>query len=158
MKSESRILFGLATLVITYCALAYIFMWSPVVTYKDETPAYACENNLRQLDAATCEWALEHGKHNGDPVHLADLTPYVKLNLKGELYPCPEGGSYKVTVVGASPICSLGTNPSVPIRQHYFFWHYSSLAGVHHRLPQVDYSYLTTNTDYTKFGGVNFEK
>ena len=139
MKLKQRIGIGLAVVAATYCVLAYIFMWPPVAIYRDETPAYACMNNLHQLDAAIGQYALEHEKHNGDPVQLADLTPYIKLNSKGEIYPCPQGDPYTVTVVGAPPTCPLGTNPSVEIREHFFFWRYSGDSGVHHRIDSCCY-------------------
>ena len=41
----------------------------------------ACINNLRQIDAAANEFALEQGKKTGDAITLnTDLTPYIKLN------------------------------------------------------------------------------
>ena len=73
--------------------------------------ANACINNLRQLDAAANEFALEHGKTNGAAINFpADLTPYIKLNRQGEIPSCPAGGIYSIKSVGETPTCSLGTN------------------------------------------------
>ena len=72
----------------------------------------ACINNLRQIDAAANEYALERGKKTGDTFTLAsDLTPYIKLNASGSIPACPAGGTYNESTVGAVgyPRCSLGS-------------------------------------------------
>jgi hypothetical protein len=79
--------------------------------------AYAntCINNLRQIDAALNQFALEAGKRTGDPVNFPnDLTPYIRLNSKGEIPSCPEGGVYSVIRVGDTPTCSL-SNTVTPV-------------------------------------------
>ena len=62
----------------------------------------ACINNLRQIDAAKNEWALEKGKKNGDVPTKEDLLPYISK------WPvCPAGGSYIIGAVGVNPTCSI---------------------------------------------------
>lgn len=67
----------------------------------------ACINNLRQLDAAVNEWALENKHLTGDTVALTDLTPYIKLTTTSQLPSCPAAGTYTVTKVGENPTCSV---------------------------------------------------
>jgi hypothetical protein len=70
----------------------------------------ACINNLRQIDAAANQFALEHSKTNGEAINYPnDLTPYIKLNKDGKIWPCPSGGIYSIKKVGDVPTCSLGT-------------------------------------------------
>jgi competence protein ComGC len=70
----------------------------------------ACINNLRQIDAAANQFALEHSLSNGTRINFPnDLTPYIKLNSAGKIPPCPAGGVYHAERVGEKPICSLGT-------------------------------------------------
>jgi len=70
----------------------------------------ACVNNLRQIDAAAKQFALEHHLTNGTPINFpSDLTPYIKLNQAGQIPPCPSGGIYHIGKVGEIPTCSLGT-------------------------------------------------
>jgi hypothetical protein len=79
-------------------------------SHRHTSPANACINNLRQLDAAANQFALEHSLTNGDRIHLPnDLTPYIKLNSKSQIPPCPAGGHYFISRVGEVPTCSLGT-------------------------------------------------
>jgi len=72
--------------------------------------ANACINNLRQIDAAANQWALEQRKTTGAPVTFpTDLTPYIKLNAAGSIPGCPAGGTYSATTAGVNPTCSLGS-------------------------------------------------
>jgi type II secretory pathway pseudopilin PulG len=59
--------------------------------------AIACINNLRQIDAADEQFALEHHLTNGDRIDFPnDLTPYIKLNSAGKISSCPAGGIYSL--------------------------------------------------------------
>ena len=70
----------------------------------------ACINNLRQIDAAANQFALEKGKTTGASITLTiDLTPYIKLNSASSLPPCPAGGGYAIATVGTNPTCTLST-------------------------------------------------
>jgi prepilin-type N-terminal cleavage/methylation domain-containing protein len=65
----------------------------------------ACINNLRQLDGAVQQFALENKKAASDNVGLSDCTPYLKNSVV-----CPSGGttisdSYAVTTCNAAPTC-----------------------------------------------------
>jgi type IV pilus assembly protein PilA len=64
-----------------------------------------CINNLRQIAAATDQWALELKKSPTSPVSEADITPYLK-----QVAVCPAGGttfanSYTLTDVSTDPVC-----------------------------------------------------
>ena len=80
------------------------------VKARATSQANACINNLRQIDAAAQEFALERGKKTGDSItYPGDLTPYIKLNAAGSIPPCPAGGTYTEATVGNSPACSLSS-------------------------------------------------
>ena len=80
------------------------------VKARATSQANACINNLRQIDAAANQFALEKGKSTGSTITMnTDLTPYIKLNSAGKIPPCPAGGTYTESVVGTSPICSYST-------------------------------------------------
>jgi hypothetical protein len=64
----------------------------------------ACINNLRMLDAAKQQWALEKSKQSTDVPTLDDLKPYIGINP----HPlCPAGGTYTINAAGQAPGCSL---------------------------------------------------
>ena len=70
----------------------------------------ACINNLRQIDSAVQQFALEKGKTNGEAVNFPnDLTPFIKLDKNGKIPTCPKGGVYSIKKIGEPPTCSLGT-------------------------------------------------
>ena len=80
------------------------------VKARATSQANACINNLRQIDAAANQFALEKGRKTGDPITLTtDLTPYIKLNSSGSLPPCPASGIYACTAVGTNPTCTLSS-------------------------------------------------
>jgi prepilin-type N-terminal cleavage/methylation domain-containing protein len=69
----------------------------------------ACINNLRQLDGAIQEFALEQKMSATATLQLSDCTPYLKNSVT-----CPAGGanatpdsSYSVTDCQTSPTCKI---------------------------------------------------
>ena len=65
----------------------------------------ACINNLRQIDGAVQQWALEQKKDTTATVAEGDVTPYLKNSVV-----CPSGGtlfsdSYTLTTVSSQPTC-----------------------------------------------------
>src|SRR5476649_931017 len=55
----------------------------------------ACINNLRQIDAAANQFALEQKKTTGAAIsYPSDLTPYIKLNANSSIPGCPANGVY----------------------------------------------------------------
>jgi len=62
----------------------------------------ACINNLRQIDAAKQQWALEKGKLATDVPTWNDIQPYLY-----KIPHCPAGGTYSINAVGDKPTCSV---------------------------------------------------
>jgi hypothetical protein len=62
----------------------------------------ACINNLRMLEGATDQWAIENNKMTGDTVTRADIQVYLRRWPE-----CPQGGTYTFGTVGTSPVCSI---------------------------------------------------
>jgi prepilin-type N-terminal cleavage/methylation domain-containing protein len=78
------------------------------VKARATSQANACINNLRQIDAAANQFALENKKKTNDTLtYPADLTPYIKLNAANSIPGCPAGGGYTCGAVGTSPACDL---------------------------------------------------
>ena len=64
----------------------------------------ACINNLRLIDAAKQQWALENNKTAADVPTARDLLPYIAAGF----FPfCPAGGTYNINAVGELPTCSI---------------------------------------------------
>ena len=82
------------------------------VKARATSQANACINNLRQIDAAANQFALEAKKSTGDTINFpGDLTPYIKLNSASSIPGCPASGTYFESTVGfvGYPKCSLST-------------------------------------------------
>jgi prepilin-type N-terminal cleavage/methylation domain-containing protein len=66
----------------------------------------ACINNLRQIDGAKEQWALEQKKTQTDlPVMATDLVgsdKYIKVTPT-----CPANGTYTVGNMTTKPVCSV---------------------------------------------------
>jgi len=71
----------------------------------------ACINNLRQIDGAISEWALETGQSTGATPTAALVLPYIKANSGNSIPGCPANGTYTYGNVGDTPqvSCSLST-------------------------------------------------
>lgn len=100
-----------ALLLITLTAIAIPnFMKARTTSCKS-----ACINNLRQIDGAKEQWALENKASEGTPVTAADEEAINKF-IKGEQRPvCPSGDAsarYIYNAVGAAPSCTVNTNVS----------------------------------------------
>ena len=68
----------------------------------------ACINNLRQLDAAMNQYALEFKLASTATYGLPNLTNYIKLNSAGSIPACPASGGYTAgATVVVSPTCNI---------------------------------------------------
>ena len=67
----------------------------------------ACIQNLKQIDGAKEQWAIEAKKAPGATVNDSDITPYIKGNA---IPTCPASGTYTLGTVGENPTCSVATH------------------------------------------------
>ena len=79
------------------------------VRARTSSQTNACINNLRQIDGAIQQWALETKQAANATVVEANVTPYLKSSAV-----CPAAGaggtfatSYAVTTVSNSPTCLI---------------------------------------------------
>lgn len=73
------------------------------VRARESSRTKACVANLKQIDAAKEQWAMDNNKSNGDACAMTDLVPtYIKSTPS-----CPSGGTYTVGNVGTNPTCSI---------------------------------------------------
>src|SRR5947208_11700120 len=75
------------------------------VRARTQSQMNTCINNLRQIDGAIQQWALEQKKDPAATVAFTDIAPYLKNSVI-----CPSGGtafsdSYTITDVATKPVC-----------------------------------------------------
>jgi TolA-binding protein len=63
-----------------------------------------CINNLRMIDGAKLQWALENGKQEASVPTRQDIAPYLS---DGQIPRCPAAGRYTFGQVGTPPACSI---------------------------------------------------
>jgi hypothetical protein len=96
MKKTITGILAIAIILLVYAAIAYVRMAS-------FSCSSACINNLRQVEAAKAQWALENHVTNGEVAVTSPVNQY----LKGNTTPvCPQGGFYTYNPVGVDPTCS----------------------------------------------------
>ena len=73
----------------------------------------ACIANLKQIEGAIEQWALEQKKAPSAAVGVTDISgtsnSFIKALINTQLA-CPAGGSYTVVDVATRPVCSLATS------------------------------------------------
>src|ERR1700722_3545392 len=77
----------------------------------------SCINNLRQINSAVEQWAMENGEAAGSPPpDNSDITPYIQLNSSSSIPGCPASGTYTIYNISNVPqvSCSLSTLASSP--------------------------------------------
>ena len=73
---------------------------------RETSRTKTCLANLRQVESAKEQWAMEMKKGAGDTPGWADLVggnAYLKAQPA-----CPSGGTYSINDVATSPTCSTG--------------------------------------------------
>jgi hypothetical protein len=95
-------------LVLVVLLLIGVVLMAPRFLVRRPVPN-SCINNLRQIDGAVQQWALENRKTTNDTPAWSDLQPYLRSTLV-----CPEGGIYSLGRVQDLPRCSVAAHRLPP--------------------------------------------
>lgn len=113
---------AIAGLVTGYLGILWAVIFLPMmlaiaipnfVKARDTAMENACINNLRMIDGAKQQWALENGKKADDVPTAEDLKPYLGKN--GIFPTCPAGGTYTIGAVSNAPTCSVPGHKLPPL-------------------------------------------
>lgn len=85
---------GSGIVMIIFLVIAGLILFLMIgVPWLANRPLYApidsCINNLRCIDGATIQWAMEHHRETNAAPTWADIQPYLKFTLQ-----CQAGGRY----------------------------------------------------------------
>lgn len=75
---------------------------------RETSQINACIENLRQIDSAKQQWAIEQKMTSTDTPVAADLDDYIKgtyANLE-----CPASGTYTIGDMSTDPVCSVANH------------------------------------------------
>ena len=74
----------------------------------------ACINNLRQIDGAKQQWALENNQTGSVTPAASVITPYMGRGANATMPTCPAGGTYTIASIATVPTCSIGGGHVLP--------------------------------------------
>jgi prepilin-type N-terminal cleavage/methylation domain-containing protein len=88
------------------------------VRARSNAQANSCINNLRQIDGAKQQWALEFNRTGAATPAAADLAPFMGRGTGGSLINgpnpgdihCPANGTYTIGQVQVLPACNIGVS------------------------------------------------
>ena len=76
------------------------------VRARTQSQKNACINNLRQIDGAKQQWALENNQSAAAAAPVSTtLQPYLGRGSAGEWPSCPSQGSYTINDLNTAPTC-----------------------------------------------------
>jgi len=81
---------------------------------RESSRRSSCIANLKQLDSAKEQFAMDNKLSSGAAVLMSDIAGvYMKGAATGPV--CPGGGTYTVNAVGTDPACSLSAAPDLHV-------------------------------------------
>ncbi len=79
------------------------------VRARETSRAKSCLSNLKQIDSAKEQWAMDTKASDGDAGPAISAIAGSGLYIKAAPV-CPSGGTYTVNNIGTDPTCGIGTN------------------------------------------------
>ena len=86
------------------------------VAARETSRAKACVSNLKQLNSAQQQWAMDTRAASNATVTTANLigsSLYIKA-----LPVCPSSGTYGTSTINVAPTCSISTNSTNSLWSH----------------------------------------
>jgi hypothetical protein len=105
---------ALAGLITGYISIALAVVVIPMmvaiavpnfVKARDTAQKNMCINNLRKIDGAKQQWAMDNGKTADATPTAQDLDKYIPGGFSS--LHCPKGGVYTINKVNEPPTCSI---------------------------------------------------
>jgi hypothetical protein len=109
---------AIAGFITGYVGLGFMLLTLPIaipnfIRARQTAQMNACINNLRQIDNAKQQWALENHQGKDSVPTWADLQKYLDAKQTTPLK-CPADGTYSINAVGESPTCTVANHRLQP--------------------------------------------
>jgi prepilin-type N-terminal cleavage/methylation domain-containing protein len=91
-------------IVVAIIALLAVIAFPNFVKARNSARVKACMSNLRVMDTAKAQWALENKQPSSARPVSSDIVPYLR---DGRMPDCPANGTYRIRSLPRQPICSL---------------------------------------------------
>jgi len=104
---------------IVFYTVFSLFVWGAIsvfLPHRNISPRGLrglCINNLRMIDGAKKQWAIENEKTNSDVPTWADLQSFI-VRAGVALPYCPSGGKYTFGAMSNLPTCSIPGHALIP--------------------------------------------
>lgn len=108
LKGDGMAIAGLIMGYLSFLMIAFMGMMAAIaipsfVKARDTAQVNMCVNNMRMIDSAKEQWAMQENKQDGSEVDTAAVNKFIKGN---QTPVCAAGGTYKYNPVGKDPECS----------------------------------------------------
>lgn len=80
------------------------------VRARNTSQTNACINNLRQIDGAKQQWALENKQVSAASPSMGVIQPYLGRGTGGNVPTCPASGTYTVNDLLTAPTCTTANH------------------------------------------------
>jgi len=77
---------------------------------RESSRAKSCQGNLRQIETAKEQWAMDTKASSSSTPTAADLVTEYMKGTEDTLPGCPSSGTYTIGNMSTRPTCSIGTN------------------------------------------------
>ena len=85
---------------------------------RETSRAKSCQANMRQIETAKEQWAMDNKKAATDTPTATDLVTEYMRGTDNTLPLCPSSGTYTVGDMTTRPVCSIGANGSGSYDDH----------------------------------------
>ena len=113
LEGQGLALAGLITGYISIAAAVFLIPMMAAIAIpnfvkaRETAQKNQCIQNLRMIDGAKQQWALENNKTSDAVPTAQDINKYLPNGRTFESFHCPKDGTYTINNVGEAPACSV---------------------------------------------------